>query len=90
MTPTTGHASEISRGQRFQFGANCAQFLNVLNDERIAQAEKSLKGMLGQPDLNQKLFLDRSSGSGLFRLAARRLGASGDSFESDRNQRLTV
>jgi hypothetical protein len=33
---------------------------------------------------------DRASDSGLFRLAARRLGASGDSFDFDRDQRLTV
>jgi 2-polyprenyl-6-hydroxyphenyl methylase/3-demethylubiquinone-9 3-methyltransferase len=83
MTPTTDHASEISRGQRFEFGANWAQFLKVLNDESIAQAEKSLKDMLGVPELAGKRFLDAGSGSGLFSLAARRLGASVHSFDYD-------
>ncbi len=35
------HAIEIQQGERFEFGANWAQFLNVLNDERIVLAEQS-------------------------------------------------
>ena len=42
----TGHAAEVSRGERFAFGANWVRFLEVLNDERIAQAEQSLRDML--------------------------------------------
>jgi hypothetical protein len=34
MTPTSDRASEISRGQRFEFGVSWAQFLNVLDDAR--------------------------------------------------------
>jgi 2-polyprenyl-3-methyl-5-hydroxy-6-metoxy-1,4-benzoquinol methylase len=79
----TDHAIEVSLGRRFEFGANWARFLNVLNDERIAQAESSLCTMLEVSDLQGKSFLDAGSGSGLFSLAARRLGATVHSFDYD-------
>ena len=77
------HSKEVSQGERFQFGANWEAFLNTLNDERIHEAEHSLKAMLGVDDLAGKRFLDIGSGSGLFSLAARRLGASVYSFDYD-------
>lgn len=69
--------------QRFAFGANWSRFLSVLDSERIAAAEQSLRDMLGVENLNGKRFLDIGSGSGLFSLAARRLGASVHSFDYD-------
>lgn len=69
------HAAEVSAGQRFEFGKNWSRFLSVLNEERIAAAEKSLKDMLEVDDLHGKTFLDIGCGSGLFSLAAMRLGA---------------
>lgn len=72
----TTHALEIQQGQRFEFGKNWQRFLSVLNEERILEAEKSLRLMLELDDMRGKSFLDIGSGSGLFSLAAMRLGAS--------------
>lgn len=74
---------EVSDGQRFKFGENWKKFLTRLNDERIKQAEISLKTMLEVENLEGKSFLDVGSGSGLFSLAARNLGAKVFSFDFD-------
>jgi 2-polyprenyl-6-hydroxyphenyl methylase/3-demethylubiquinone-9 3-methyltransferase len=68
---------------RFKFGRNWSRFLHVLNDKRIAEAEKSLRTMLEFESLEGRSFLDIGSGSGLFSLAARRLGAAVVSFDYD-------
>lgn len=79
----SAHAIEVARGERFEFGANWAEFLNLLSEERIAAAERSLREMLQVDTLEGKRFLDIGSGSGLFSLAARRLGATVHSFDYD-------
>lgn len=79
----SAHAIEISQRKRFRFGDNWSHFLPLIDDARISQAEESLKTMLEVEDLNGKRFVDIGSGSGLFSLAARRLGAAVHSFDYD-------
>src|SRR4029079_16325208 len=82
---TSAHASEVSRGERVEFGKNWSRFLSTLDENKIASAEDSLRTMLEMQDLKGKRFLDIGSGSGLFSLAARRLGAAVQSFDYDPN-----
>lgn len=74
---------EIEAGERFAFGANWQAFLKTLNEERIQIAEESLRELLLERDLQGKTFVDIGSGSGLFSLCARRLGAKVHSFDFD-------
>jgi len=77
------HRREIESGERFAFGDNWALFLKVLDEQCINEAVESLKNMLEVENLNGKSFLDIGSGSGLFSLAAKRLGARVFSFDYD-------
>ncbi len=76
-------AAEVKAGSRFAFGENWSRFLVALNVDRIHQAEQSLRDVLKVKNLQGKRFLDIGSGSGLFSLAARKLGATVHSFDYD-------
>jgi len=77
------HSEEVRQGKRFEFGKNWSKFLRHLKEEQIIKAEVSLCSMLELSDLTGKRFLDVGSGSGLFSLAAHRLGAQVHSFDYD-------
>ena len=55
----------------------------MLDDDRVRLAESSLREMLGVKNMEGKRFLDIGSGSGLFSLAARRMGGKVHSFDYD-------
>jgi len=78
MSSTTGggHAGEIAAGSRFAFGKNWRRFLARLDESRVDAAVASLRRQTGLDTLAGKRFLDIGSGSGLFSLAAMRLGAN--------------
>jgi 2-polyprenyl-3-methyl-5-hydroxy-6-metoxy-1,4-benzoquinol methylase len=76
-------SQQVEGGERFQFGKNWQAFLTTINEERIEIACQSLKYNIDCTGANNKTFIDIGCGSGLFSLAARRLGFTVYSFDFD-------
>jgi 2-polyprenyl-3-methyl-5-hydroxy-6-metoxy-1,4-benzoquinol methylase len=76
---------EAADDVRFAFGRNWQSYVNkVLTPEREAIAEQSLVDACAATSISGRTFLDIGCGSGLFSLAAHRLGARVVSIDIDR------
>lgn len=69
-------SEESGRGTRFAFGENWESFLAHLDEDRIDRAVAELREAFELSTFEGKSFLDAGCGSGLFSLAASRLGAT--------------
>lgn len=81
----TNSTHPFAEEKHFEFGQNWSRFLTTLDDQRIETAVHSIRNLLKCDSLLQKKFLDAGSGSGLFSLAAYRLGADVTSFDYDKD-----
>lgn len=72
-----------SPAPRFAFGENWRRFLRELTAAQVEAAVESLRSSLGAGGISGRRFVDAGSGSGLFSLAAHRLGARVHSFDYD-------
>lgn len=62
--------------RQFNFGKNWQKYSEkVLDADKLESAELSLKELLGEDRIKNKSFLDIGSGSGIFAISAKKLGA---------------
>jgi SAM-dependent methyltransferase len=65
----------VTARSAFSFGENWLNFSRLLDEQRVQEAMNSLTTLLAVPDLRKLTFVDVGAGSGLFSIAAVRLGA---------------
>jgi 2-polyprenyl-6-hydroxyphenyl methylase/3-demethylubiquinone-9 3-methyltransferase len=82
---TGKNIEDMPLDERFAFGSNWMSYIDLLDEQRISKAEDTLREMLSLANLDGLTFLDIGCGSGLFSLAARRLGADVTSIDFDPN-----
>jgi len=62
--------------KKFNFGENWKNYSDIfLDDTHYEEAKLSLNNLIGKDKISNKSFLDIGSGSGIFSIAARELGA---------------
>lgn len=83
VQPSSQWQREVDSGKRFRFGRNWARFIEAVDEQRIDVAQQSLRERFGMERMDGMRFCDVGCGSGLFSLAARRLGAEVVSFDYD-------
>jgi len=85
-TDMNSNMKNVDQEFRFRFGRNWKNYLSRYSEERLALAIESLKDMLEIDTLKGKDFIDVGCGSGVFSLAALKLGAERVvSFDYDRD-----
>lgn len=72
----TDRADPRAAENHFAFGENWRSFVDLVDEDMIAQAVRSLERLLPRTELAGRTFLDIGCGSGLSMLAASRLGAA--------------
>ncbi|WP_455201305.1 class I SAM-dependent methyltransferase [Kaarinaea lacus] len=75
MNANLDDINKIDTDFRFAFGKNWKKYVRLVSDDRLQSAMDSLKHMLNEESLAGKTFVDVGCGSGLFSLAALKLGA---------------
>ncbi len=82
-SPNQSPAAAAEPTEKFAFGRNWSKYVETVDERAISAAEASLRSLLGLESLASRRFLDAGSGSGLFSLAAYRMGAEVISFDAD-------
>ena len=67
-------AGKVS-GTRFRFGENWAAYAELIDEEKLDDAQAGILKLIDKADIEGRSFLDIGCGSGIHALAAARLGA---------------
>lgn len=65
----------LNRAKMFNFGKNWIEYSKIVKEENLEIMKESLINLIGLENIKGKTFLDIGCGSGLFSIAAKKLGA---------------